>query len=115
MISIKLSIKITLLYGRVPAVFVYLQNIFFEEHIREVASIRGIAFKEHSPGSTTINWETKKHAVDFSHQQKTPKILPSSLTAYETFVKHLIIINVARMPYSCRKTLQGCHIVVKMP
>ena len=76
MISIKLSIKITLLHGRVPVVFVYLQNIFFEEHIREVASIRGIAFKERFPDSTTINWKTKKHAVDFSHQQKTPEILP---------------------------------------
>ena len=75
MISIKLSIKITLLHGRVPVVFVYLQNIFFEEHIREVASIRGIAFKEHFPDSTTINWKTKKHAVDFSHQQKTREIL----------------------------------------
>ena len=77
MISIKLSIKITLLHGRVPAVFVYLQNIFFEEHIREVTSIRGIAFKERFPDSTTINWKTKKHVADFLHQQKTPEILPS--------------------------------------
>ena len=92
MISIKLSIKITLLHGRVPVVFVYLQNIFFEEHIREVASIRGIAFKERFPDSTTINWKTKKHAVDFSHQQKTPEILPFQLIAYEIFVKHFIII-----------------------
>ena len=73
MISIKLSIKITLLHGRVPVAFVYLQNVFFEEQIREVASIRGIAFKERFPDSTTINWKTKKHAVDFSRQQKTPK------------------------------------------
>ena len=76
MISIKLSIKITLLHGCVPVVFVYLQNIFFEEQIREVAFIRGIAFKERFPDSTTINWKTKKHAVYFSHQQKTPEILP---------------------------------------
>ena len=56
MISIKLSIKITIMHGRVPLwlVFVYLQNIFFEEHIQEVASIRGIAFKEGFPDSTTI-------------------------------------------------------------
>ena len=58
MISIKLSIKITLLHGRRPVLFVYLQNISFEEHIREVSSIRGIGFKEHFPDSTTINWKT---------------------------------------------------------
>ena len=75
MILIKLSIKITLLHGRIPVVFVYLQNIFFEEHIREVASVRDITFKERFPDSTTINWKTK-HVVDFSHQQKTPEILP---------------------------------------
>ena len=45
MISIKLSIKITFLHDRVPVVFVYLQNIFFEEHIREVASVKGIVLK----------------------------------------------------------------------
>ena len=44
--------------------------------MREVASIRGITFKERFPDSTTINWKTKKHAVYFSHQQKTPEILP---------------------------------------
>ena len=75
-ISLKLSIKITLLHGFIPVVFVYLQITFFEEHIRKIASIRGIAFKERFPDSTTINWKTKKHAVDFSYQQKTPEILP---------------------------------------
>ena len=67
MISIKLSIKITLLHGCVPVVSVYLQNVFFKQRIREVASIRGIALKECFPNSTTINWKTKKHAIDFSH------------------------------------------------
>ena len=75
MISLKLSIKITLLHGCIPVVFAHLQIILFEEHIRKIASIRGIAFKERFPDTTTINWETKKHAADFSYQQKTPEIL----------------------------------------
>ena len=33
---------------RIPVVFVFVK-IFFEEHIREVASITGIAFKERFP------------------------------------------------------------------
>ena len=36
------------MHGRVPLWLV------FEEHIQEVASIRGIAFKEGFPDSTTI-------------------------------------------------------------
>ena len=75
MISIKLSIKITLLHGRVAVVSVYLQNIFFEEHKRELDYIRGIAFKERFPDSTA-SLKTKEQAVDFSHQQKTSEILP---------------------------------------
>ena len=71
MISIKLSIKITLLHDHVPVVFMHLQNIFYEERIRDVASIRSIAFKQRFPNSTTISWKTIKHAVDFSHQQDT--------------------------------------------
>ena len=74
-ISLKLSIKITLLHGFIPMVFVYLQITFFEEHIRKIASIRGIAFKERFLDSTT-NLKTKEQAVDFSHQQKTSEILP---------------------------------------
>ena len=53
MISIKSPIEGTLLHCPVSVVFAHLQNIFFEEHIREVASVKGIAFKERFPDSTT--------------------------------------------------------------
>ena len=36
----------------------------------------------------------KEHAADFSHEQKTPELLPFQLTAYDIFFKHLIIIIV---------------------